>query len=67
MDEVEKDLLDGTKLPLNLGNVQSAAFVHSLNRVPEDEVVLRVQKFERSCLCPTRYLNIVISGVLNCF
>ena len=30
--------------------------VSSLNSVPEDEVELRVQKYERNCPCPMRYL-----------
>ena len=44
-----------------------SAFVFSLSSLPEDEVVLRVQKFERGCLCPTRYLNIRNLGCFRLF
>ena len=39
--------------------MQSVPFGHSLDSVPEDEVVVCVQTFERSCPFPIRYLNVV--------
>ena len=47
------------KLHPNLADVQSVPFGHSLNSVPEAEVVVCVQTFERSCPFPIRYLNVV--------
>ena len=47
------------KLHPNLADVQSVPFCHSLNSVPEAEVVVCVQTFERSCPFPIRYLNVV--------
>ena len=47
---------DRPQLPLNLARVHTPSLVDSLNSVPEDEVVLRVQKYERNCPYPKRYL-----------